>query len=189
MPEYNRNGVSITLASDPANFSPNQIDEGTIRMIDHVTLSIEDKVIDLGCGYGFVGIWAAKQIPPEQVYMTDIDQRAVIEASKNVELNHAQGVTVVCGDAYTAIPCADFSVILSNPPYHTDFSVAKRFIEKGFNRLRVGGKMYMVTKRKEWYQNKFISVFGGVHIWPENGYYVFMAEKKSKDYSSWGKKK
>jgi 16S rRNA (guanine1207-N2)-methyltransferase len=64
-----------------------------------------------------------------------------------------------------------------------DFSVPKHFIEKGFNHLKIGGKLFMVTKRKEWYKNKLISVFGGVKIWEENGYYVFMAQKTQSSYS------
>lgn len=73
---------------------------------------------------------------------------------------------------------------LSNPPYHADFSVPKEFIEKGFNRLQIGGKMYMVTKRKDWYKNKLISIFGGVKIWEIDGYYVFLAIKKQSSYAN-----
>ena len=78
-----------------------------------------------------------------------------------------------------------FSLCLTsaNPPYHADFSVPKAFIEKGFNRLQIGGKMVMVTKRKEWYKNKLISIFGGVSITEIDGYYVFISEKRSADYA------
>ena len=82
---------------------------------------------------------------------------------------------------------AGFDLILSNPPYHTDFKVAKTFIEKGFNRLRIGGKMFMVTKRKDWYKNKLISIFGGVKIYEEDGYFIFEAQKRAMTYA--GKKK
>ena len=77
-----------------------------------------------------------------------------------------------------------FDLILSNPPYQTDFSVAKGFIEKGFNRLKIGGKLYMVTKRRAWYKNKMISVFGGVEIRETDGYYVFIAERRSLQYAN-----
>ena len=69
-------------------------------------------------------------------------------------------------------------MILSNPPYHTDFAVAKGFIEDGFKKLLVGGKMVMVTKRLDWYRNKLSSVFGGVTVKEKDGYYVFLAEKR-----------
>ena len=62
-------------------------------------------------------------------------------------------------------------------------ALAKGFIEKGFNRLTKNGKMLMVTKRREWYKNKFIAVFGGVRIEERGGYFVFMAEKRSGRYA------
>ena len=62
--------------------------------------------------------------------------------------------------------------------------MAKSFIEKGFNRFLIGGKFYMVTKRKEWYKDKFISIFGGVKIYEKNGYYIFEAKKRDFKYKS-----
>ena len=76
-----------------------------------------------------------------------------------------------------------FTIILSNPPYHTDFKIAKAFIEKGFNRLEVGGRMLMVTKRLDWYKNKFIAIFGGVKIHQEGDYFVFEAQKRTTQYA------
>ena len=98
--------------------------------------------------------------------------------------NGFEGAVFVVGDALTNVPGSDFDIILSNPPYHTDFKVAKTFIEKGFNRLKIGGKMLMVTKRKDWYKNKLIAIFGGVKIYEEDGYFVFEAQKRSASYAS-----
>lgn len=71
---------------------------------------------------------------------------------------------------------------MSNPPYHADSTVPKEFIEKGYNRLTVSGKMHMVTKTKDWYKNKLISIFGGVKIYEVDDYFVFMAVKKGSSY-------
>ena len=183
MLEVEVKGIKLYLQTQPGLFSPNAPDRGTVHMLQHVEFAQEDIVLDLGCGYGLVGIYAASIIPSTHVYMTDIDPEAVAAAAVNLEVNGISGVTVVHGSAYDSVDRSDFTLILSNPPYHTDFAVAKTFIEKGFNRLCVGGHMYMVTKRKEWYKNKFISVFGGVRIWEEDGYYIFMAQKKSSSYA------
>ena len=94
---------------------------------------------------------------------------------------------VVCSDGFRDLDEAGFDLILSNPPYQSDFAVAKHFIEKGFNRLVVGGRMLMVTKRRDWYRNKFISVFGGVRVREIDGYFVFDAEKRQAQYA--GRKK
>lgn len=184
MIEIQIKGISLQLESDPALFSPRKADEGTLLMLDHIDFHPDDKVLDLGCGYGIVGILAAKILPPEQVYMTDTDALAVKASRANLKRNSIFGVTVSQGDAYEDVPCADFTLILSNPPYHTDFSVAKTFIEKGFNRLSLGGRLFMVTRRKDWYRNKLISIFGGVQIWEKNGYYVFASQKNSRNYAA-----
>lgn len=176
--------VKLYLNTDPDLFSPKAADQGTMLMLSHVDFQKEDRVLDLGCGYGLVGIYAASILPGDQVYMTDNDPVAVGMTMENLTVNGISGVTVVQGNAYDAVDKADFTLILSNPPYHADFSVAKAFIEKGFNRLSVGGRIYMVTKRKDWYKNKLISVFGGVHIWEENGYFIFMAQKKNTSYAN-----
>ena len=93
-------------------------------------------------------------------------------------------VRVFVSDGFRDVDASAFDLILSNPPYQTDFSVAKGFIEKGFNRLKVGGRLYMVTKRREWYRNKLVSVFGGVEIRETDGYYVFAAERRSLQYAN-----
>lgn len=182
-------GIEIQLKTMERLFSPKSIDRGTLAMLSVLNLKDDDKVLDLGCGYGIVGIYVAKVIGAKNVVMADIDGIAVEMAKENAELNGVSQIKVVQGDAFESIEDSDFTVILSNSPYHTDFSVPKKFIEKGFNRLRIGGKMYMVTKRKEWYKNKLISIFGGVKIYFIDSYYVFEAEKRQSSYSKKGVKK
>jgi 16S rRNA (guanine1207-N2)-methyltransferase len=181
--KVNIKGIEMQLKTAEGLFSPKSIDRGTLAMLSVLELKDGDKVLDLGCGYGVVGIYAAKVIGAENVVMTDIDGMAVELAKENAALNGVGEIKVVQGDAYENVDDNDFTVILSNPPYHSDFSLPKKFIEKGFNRLRTGGKMYMVTKRKEWYKNKFISIFGGVRIYNIDGYYIFEAEKRQESYS------
>ena len=60
----------------------------------------------------------------------------------------------------------------------------KHFIEKGFNRLVIGGRMLMVTKRELWYRKKFTAIFGGVIVHPVDGYVVFEAIRKRSGYAN-----
>ena len=177
------NGIHLNFNTLPALFSPTAVDAGTKAMLSCVQFSKGDKVLDLGCGYGFVGIYAAKLLGAENVTMTDIDPAAIVQAGDNACLNDLPDIHIVQSDGFRNIEDTGYTLILSNPPYHTDFSVAKHFIEKGFNRLAIGGKMLFVTKRKEWYKNKFISIFGGVSIKEIDGYFVFIAEKRSAGYA------
>ena len=131
--------VDLKFETESSLFSPNFIDSGTLAMLSVIDFLPSDKVLDLGCGYGVVGILAGKLIGEEN----------------------------------------DFTLILTNPPYHADFSVPKNFIESSFKKLAMGGRLVMVTKRLDWYKYKLISVFGGVNIQEIEGYYVFVAEKRS----------
>ena len=148
-------------------------------MLSVIDFLPDDKVLDLGCGYGVVGILAGKLIGEENVIMCDVSEQAIEYAKINLRINDVPDIRIKLSDGYQNIEEKDFTLILSNPPYHTDFSVAKHFIEVGFKKLVLGGKLIMVTKRLDWYKNKLTSVFGGVRVHEINGYYVFVAEKRN----------
>lgn len=177
-------GQRVLLETRPELFSPEHIDRGTLAMLSHVRIASGMRIMDLGCGCGVVGIVAAKIAGEENVFMSDADPRAVEIARRNAERNGVGGVRLYVSDGFRDIDESGFDLILSNPPYQTDFSVAKGFIEKGFNRLKIGGRLYMVTKRREWYKNKMISVFGGVEIHETDGYFVFVSERRSLQYAN-----
>lgn len=178
------NGIDFLFESVPSCFSPRHIDIGTLAMLSVVNFIETDKVLDLGCGYGVVGIFAAKFTSPNNVFLLDINEEALSCAQKNAVINHVEGINIIKSNAYENLNECGFDKILSNPPYHSDFSVPKSFIEKGFNKLKIGGRLFMVTKRKDWYKNKFISIFGGVKIYEKDGYFIFEGEKRSIRYKS-----
>ena len=177
-------GYSLSLYSSDGCFSPRQIDRGTLAMLSRAGIETGQKILDLGCGYGVVGILCAKIAGESNVMLCDIDPEALRLARYNAEQNGVPDVKIIQSDGFDSIDEAGFDLILSNPPYHADFNVPKRFIEKGFNRLRIGGRMLMVTRREEWYKKKMTAVFGGVRVVPSEGYFVFEAVKKSTQYAN-----
>jgi 16S rRNA (guanine1207-N2)-methyltransferase len=179
----NLNGIELRLETNRRLFSPAHADRGTLALLSSIAFDADDKVLDLGCGYGLVGIYAAKIIGSSRVWMSDNDPMAVEYAWRNLETNEIPGAHVVLSDGFHSLKEADFTKVIVNPPYHADFSVPKHFIEKGFNRLAIGGEMHLVTKRKTWYANKLTSIFGGCKTREIDSYFVLHATKKSHSYA------
>ena len=177
-------GHRLELETRPGLFSPERADRGTLAMLSCAHFEPGMRVMDLGCGCGLVGILAALECGEANVVLSDIDPAAVETALRNAARNGVPGVRAMVSDGFSAIEETGFDLILSNPPYQSDFSVAKSFIEKGFNRLKLGGAMLMVTKRREWYRNKMIAIFGGVKIHEIDGYFVFEAQKRDSRYAN-----
>ncbi len=178
MIEFVVNDVTLRYKTHGDLFSPSKPDKGTLTMLSVINVKPEDKVLDLGCGYGLVGIYLSKVVGCQNVVMSDIDPMAVEIARCNVGLNEVD-VRVLQSDGFDNLEERDFNLVLSNPPYHTDFSVPKRFIEGAFHHLALGGRLAMVTKRRKWYENKMRAVFGGVFVTEKDGYFIFESEKRS----------
>ncbi|MGI5853979.1 MAG: class I SAM-dependent methyltransferase [Bacillota bacterium] len=198
-------GRTLRFATHEKLFAPRAADRGSMAMLRAVDWRESERVLDLGCGYGLVGICAAVTPGVSKVVMIDNDPLAVEFARRNVRQLSEKGTEdgveiggvipkVLLGDG----PCAGagagaedeaeaknsgdaegFTLILSNPPYHTDFSVAKKFIERGFDCLALGGRMMMVVKRLAWYQNKMSAIFGGVKVREVDDYYILTSEKRT----------
>lgn len=171
-------GRSLAFEAREGLFSPAHADRGTLAMLSVAEFRPGMRVLDLGCGWGLVGVAAAQKCGAENVWMADVDPLAVECARENAARNGVSGAHFCVSDGFSGIGEAGFDLILSNPPYQSDFSVAKGFIEKGFNRLKIGGRMLMVVKREAWYRNKFVSVFGGVRVFRLDGYLVFAGERR-----------
>lgn len=179
MIECTINGICLKMDTESSLFSPNSIDKGTLTMVSKIEFQSGQKILDLGCGYGVIGLYAAHFTGAENVTMVDINPIAIEVARKNAAYNALDGINIFQSDGFHNITEQEFDLILSNPPYHADFNVPKKFIENGFHRLKCGGSMVMVTKRYKWYKNKLKSVFGGVKVIKENGYYIFISQKRA----------
>ncbi|NLG25352.1 MAG: methyltransferase, partial [Clostridiales bacterium] len=128
-------GLEMDFVTDCRLFSPGAPDRGTLAMLQAARIRPGQKVLDLGCGWGLAGVYAGLVCGEANVVMLDIDPLAVEVAARNAARNGVAGVRALVSDGLAALDETGFDVILCNPPYHADFSVARRFIEKGFNRL------------------------------------------------------
>ncbi|MFP4457893.1 MAG: class I SAM-dependent methyltransferase, partial [Clostridia bacterium] len=149
--DYNVSNQNLQFITHEKLFSPASPDKGTLAMLEKIEIEETDKVLDLGCGYGFVGVVLKSSNPSIKVDMVDKDPMAIEYAYKNIK-NNDLDIRAWVSIGFADVKDHDYTKILSNPPYHADFSVAKGFIEEGFKRLLIKGQMILVVKRLLWYK-------------------------------------
>ena len=162
------------LETLPVLFSPGGLDEGSRFMLEEAAIPTGARVLDLGCGWGVVGIVASLLGAGEVLYIDD-DMAAVMATQRNLQKNNLAGSVFHSHDPHM-LP-GTFDVILTNPPYHTDFGVAKTFLEFAARRLRPGGWLYVVVRRRGWYENKIKALFGGCRIASRAEYWLLSARQ------------
>lgn len=129
-------------------FSKRRIDTGTQLLIESMVLPKTGCVLDIGCGYGAVGIAAAKFNPDLQVCMTDVNMRAVSLTRKNIELNKAFNAQVRYGTLYEPVEGQTFDCILSNPPVSAGMDTVKAIITGAPKVMAKGAVFEMVIRSK-----------------------------------------
>jgi len=128
-------------------FSHRRVDTGTRLLVESMRLPAEGEALDLGCGYGPIGIAAAKLEPRLQVWMTDVNQRAVALAEENARRNRVGNVRLLAGSLYEGLEGRSFDVILTNPPISAGIGkVVEPLIEGSVRHLKPGGSLQMVVR-------------------------------------------
>jgi len=141
--------VELTLTSDRGVFSHGRLDDGTLRLLKKMELPETGDFLDLGCGYGVIGLVAAKLRPDAQVTMVDINERATKLAADNARANGISNVEVLTGDAPQVLGERQFDVVLCNPPVRVGKSKLYELIADAAERLRPGGVLWMVIHTRQ----------------------------------------
>jgi len=143
-------GYDFELLTASGVFSHKRIDAGTRLLIESMMLTNRGDALDLGCGYGPIGIVAAKMMPKLQVWMTDINQRAVDLAKENAIRNGVENVQFLRGSLYEPVKGRSFDIILTNPPITAGIrKVVEPIIKGSTNHLKKGGSLQMVFRTKK----------------------------------------
>lgn len=142
-------GNSYGFFTDSSVFSKDRIDLGTKILIKHMQIKPADIVLDLGCGYGAIGIVAASLAPNGRCYMTDINERAIELSKRNLKLNKIKNAEAFQGDGFEPVDSIMFDVILTNPPIRAGRNIVLSFIKGANSHLKKNGLLYLVVQTKQ----------------------------------------
>ena len=162
-------------------FSKRRIDLGTRLLIEVMELPEEGVALDVGCGYGAIGIVAAALRPNLKVIMTDLNERAVWLAKKNIRRNLVPNAEVRHGFLYEAVEGLVFDVILSNPPIAAGLRTVEALIRGAEERLRAGGSLQIVVRSKLSTRPRAFmeEAFGSVEVVARKGGYRVLKSVKT----------
>lgn len=139
-------GRKWTFLTDRGVFGHKGVDAGTRLLIDTMVVHPADDVLDLGCGYGPVGIVAATLALQGRVVMIDVNERAVALAVENARRARLANVEVVAGDGLGQLAGQKFDVIATNPPIRAGREALRRLFRDAGDHLRDQGRFYFVAR-------------------------------------------
>jgi 16S rRNA (guanine1207-N2)-methyltransferase len=182
--EVELRGVHLKLQSDAGVFSKNRIDTGTRLLVESLRLDAGCRqVLDLGCGYGPIGLTIAKLLPQARVYMSDINERAIELARLNASANQIGNTVIKSGEGFTPFAGERFDLIVTNPPIRAGKQVIYAMIDTAYAALMEDGWFVAVIATKQGaksYERKLETLFGNVAEWEKGGGYRIVASQKSR---------
>ncbi len=156
-------GEQLELHSTWGLFSPREIDEGTRLLVERLQIGPADDCLDLGCGYGPIGLFMARRAPQGQTLMVDKDFMAVEYANANARRNRLGNARAILSNAFDHIdPELRFDVIASNIPAKVGKEMLSLILHDAWQRLKPGGRLYVVTINglRQYMKRNLTEVFG-----------------------------
>jgi len=171
-------GREFSIATESGVFSGARVDPGTALLIDVMDIGPGDTVLDLGCGWGAIGLAAAAMAPEGHVYLVDPNERAVALAKENAARNGLSNVTVLQGEGTEPVRGLALDMVATNPPIRAGNAAVFSMIEQARECLKPGGRFYLVARTKQGAKTiaqKVRQVFGNVtEVAKRGGYRVYM---------------
>ena len=163
-------------------FSPKSIDDGTKLLLKKINFHEKEEILDLGCGYGPIGLAISKSFPNSNCLMVDKDFVAIEYAKKNIKLNKLKNASALLSNGLQHISTDQkFSLILTNLPAKTNKENYYIFFYDILNHLEIDGRMYVVAINglRKFISKSLLEVFGNYKkIKQSKTYTVSMAIKK-----------
>ena len=146
--EYVYRGIPLAFRTDAGVFSKGEVDAGTDLLLKSLPEEMTGDILDLGCGWGVIGICAARRWPDARVTMADVNLRALDLARENARRNRAE-VRCLESDGMEALKGEMFDTVITNPPIRAGKQVIYRMFADAEACLRPGGSLILVIRKQQ----------------------------------------
>ncbi len=162
-------------------FSPKEIDEGSRLLLNYLNIEQDAHCLDLGCGYGVLGITMAKLAPQGEVLMVDKDFVAVDYANKNTKQNNIANAEAILSNGFDALNDQKFDVIVSNIPAKVGNEMLQLFTYDALSHLKANGQFYVVTINglRQFIKRTFTEIFGNYNKLKQGKNYTVASTTKT----------
>jgi 16S rRNA (guanine1207-N2)-methyltransferase len=171
-----RGGESCRFVSRPGTFSYGRFDDGARALVEVARVEAGERVVDLGCGCGTNGTFAAQRCGPEGfVAFVDSNVRAIALTELNARSNGVQSFATYATATVEGPEEGTYDVVLANPPYYGAGGIAQLFIQRGKALLKPDGRFYLVTKQGNEVAPLMVEQFGEIDAVEHRGYTILSA--------------
>lgn len=177
---YYFKGIIMKFTTDIGVFSKSGVDFGSSLLLRTMEFENTKTVLDVGCGYGTIGLTIAKTHPELFVEMVDVNDRAIKLSGKNKVLNGIENAEIFASNIYENVD-KKYDIIVSNPPIRAGKKVVHEISKGSFDRLNDGGSYWCVIQKKQGAESLFkalTEVFLEVEVVEKDkGYWIICAKK------------
>lgn len=182
---YSYDNHDLELVTDAGVFSKGKIDFGSDLLVKTFLKTYPPgptkNIIDVGCGYGPIGLMIAKVSPHHEVTMVDVNQRALNLSRKNKKRNRIDNVKVKESDGLSQVEDNTYDFVLTNPPIRAGKEIVHRILEDAYVKLKLDGELFVVIQKKQGMpsaKKKMQDTFDNVEVLEKSkGYYILRSVK------------
>ena len=173
--------LTLSFETDAGVFSKNELDPGSRLLIESMG-ALSGRVLDLGCGWGPVGTFLSLANPQAQLVMSDVNERALDLARRNLK-NNGAAAEVVASDGFAALEGA-FDHVVTNPPIRAGKALIYGLFDTAHERLREGGALTIVIRKQQGAPSALKHLqetFGNAEVIAKGGGYWIIRSVKGKE--------
>ena len=181
---YRLKGNTLSFTSDNGVFSKHTVDFGSELLVESYDIPEQFQrasLLDIGCGYGTMGLAYGKAYPELSIEMIDVNERALVLAQENAQKNGIKNVDIHESNLYDSVKKSQYEIIISNPPIRAGKIVVHTILEKAYDYLAENGQLVIVIQKKQGApsaQKKMEEVFGNCErIQWDKGYWILVSTK------------